>query len=271
MKASSLLGSLAAAGLFVTTHAQAQMLSHDSFSYAAGSTLAGQNGGTGFGAAYTANGAGLTTAAAGLTYTDANGKTLPAAGNAAALAGGNAGVFRTLSSTLGGGNGTVWVSFLEQVNGTTGYAGLSLFTGTGGTEHVFFGSGGAGGLPAINLESTGPGTGTGETALTTTGFVVAELQFGTAAAGGSGVTVRLFDNPTLGTQPATANLTESNATSFTFDTIRIQSGSDTGSVDEVRLGDTFADVAPVPEPTTTALSLLGGAGMLGFIIRRRVA
>ena len=270
MKASSLLGGLVAAGLFVTTHAQAQMLSHDSFSYAAGSTLAGQNGGTGFGAAYTANNGGLTTAAAGLTYIDANGKTLPTAGNAAALAGGNAGVFRTLSSTLGGGNGTIYVSFLEQVNATTAYAGLSLFTGTG-TEQVFFGSGGAGGLPAVNLESTGPGTGTGETALTTTGFVVAELQFGTAAAGGSGVTVRLFDNPTLGTQPATANYTASNATSFTFNSIRIQSGADTGSVDEVRIGDTYADVAPVPEPTTMALSLLGGAGMLGFVIRRRVA
>jgi hypothetical protein len=51
--------------------------------------------------------------------------------------------------------------------------------------------------------------------------------------------------------------------SFQFD----GGGADPGAIDEIRWGDSFADVTPfIPEPSTAILSLIGAAGLL---IRRR--
>jgi hypothetical protein len=51
--------------------------------------------------------------------------------------------------------------------------------------------------------------------------------------------------------------------SFQFD----GGGADPGAIDEIRWGDTFADVTPfIPEPSTVMLSMVGAAGLL---LRRR--
>jgi len=42
-----------------------------------------------------------------------------------------------------------------------------------------------------------------------------------------------------------------------------------GIYDEFRIGDTFADVAPVPEPASIALAIIGGTGVLALIRRRK--
>ena len=103
-------------------------------------------------------------------------------------------------------------------------------------------------------------------ASTSTTFLVYRITFGTL-----NDTIDLFVNPTLGgALPAAPNatLTTADNTFFpnAFNRIRVQSGDQAFTVDELRIGQSFADVAPVPEPSAT-LALLG-AGAL-FMGRRR--
>jgi len=88
--------------------------------------------------------------------------------------------------------------------------------------------------------------------------------------------VNLYIDPTgLG-----SGLAPSSAISSTWDgpgsissiTGLISVGPDSGSFawDEVRVGDTWADVSPIPEPSTYALLGLG-LGALFFLRRRRAA
>ena len=51
-----------------------------------------------------------------------------------------------------------------------------------------------------------------------------------------------------------------------FDTLFFSADQSAGVLDEIRVGATYADVSPVPEPSTTALIGLGG---LALILRRR--
>jgi hypothetical protein len=51
-----------------------------------------------------------------------------------------------------------------------------------------------------------------------------------------------------------------------FNTLFFSADQAVGVLDEIRIGATYADVTPVPEPTTTALLGLGG---LALILRRR--
>jgi uncharacterized protein (TIGR03382 family) len=75
-------------------------------------------------------------------------------------------------------------------------------------------------------------------------------------------------NPPPGaTPPAAASATKSDLDVGTITTIGFAAGADaTWTVDEVRIGSTFADVAPLPEPAAASLAGLAGLSLLG---RRR--
>ncbi len=249
-----LLGAIATATLFATTHsARAGLLAYDSFSYTAGQQLVGNNGGTGFGGAYTGSTAALVVSP-GSTYTDSSGKKLTVAGNAGPFAGNNNGVFRSLPNIPTTTGSTLYVSFLMQLNQNTEYAGLSFISGGG--ETLFLGR---------------PGNG----AAAGTGFGIDTNNNGGIRSTTGDATVlslrvfSLYVNPTLGTEPQIPSASITKQNQLNVDSFRIQSFNP-GTLDELRFGTTYADVTPfaVPEPTSVALVLLGGAGMVGVLRRR---
>jgi len=78
------------------------------------------------------------------------------------------------------------------------------------------------------------------------------------------------DSSTFGTlTPPTATATLSSITATAIDNVGFKAQSAAGGpyyVDNLLIGTTWADVTPVPEPSTLALA---GLGLLGLISARR--
>jgi hypothetical protein len=82
--------------------------------------------------------------------------------------------------------------------------------------------------------------------------------------------VTMFVNPTPGAAaPDVAGTVMSTTTDLALLNVHFYpgSGSNEGAIDEIRLGATYADVTPVPEPATMALVALGG--LMPLLRRRR--
>jgi PEP-CTERM motif-containing protein len=244
----------------VTASLFASPVAYEGFDYAAGAPLTGQNGGTGWNNAWTISGAGSTIRSPGLTYTDTNGVSLPVIGNTGSFAAANAGNFRIPSTSPETPGTTLYVSFigrLDAVNANN-YAGLSLFNG--GTETLFLGD------PNVptswGMDPKGGVASTGTTPVNIQEFLVYRIDFLASSA-----EIRLFENPLLGIEPAITAATAftTKTAALNWDNVRIQANQ-TGVIDEVRIGTTYADVAPVPEPASAALLALGLFAIAG---RRR--
>jgi hypothetical protein len=112
-----------------------------------------------------------------------------------------------------------------------------------------------------NIDSGDSGTLAGET----TYLIVGHAQWGANGAANDTVTLYLPGTDlTLGSAVAQSVGVVDQST---FDLINTNHGNGLSSRwDEIRIGATYADVSPVPEPTTTALLGLGG---LALILRRR--
>jgi len=257
---------LSSAGSFLTIAmlsalpARAALIASDQFTDTE-STLAGNTGGTGWSAAWT--GSGQTVVATSLQYTDSNGAILPTAGGAVNFGGNNTESFRVLTAGLGTDGTTIYMSFLAQI--TSGdYAGIALFNGT---NEVFF-AGKPFGATNFGYEKGGGGdrVTAANSPVTSLSLLVYKIEFGAGTTLGN-ERVSLFVNPTLGTEPTTISVSN-NFPTFAFDRIRISSGLNavTGQVDEFRMGTTYLDVAPVPEPSAALLSALG---VFGLAVRRR--
>jgi hypothetical protein len=254
---------VAAVTLLLAGRAMASLIVYDGFDYTAGTGIEGQGSGSGWGQAVwydnSGNGVNNTVTSPGFTYS-----AMPTAGNRVTTAGGNNGSFRFLGTQ--GGSGTLYVSFLVQraSGGSSGYGGLSLFTGNS-SEHLFIGQ--RFNQDVFGVERSGGGGANSGTTAATLSFLVARIDFN-----GANSSARLYVNPGLGSEPGTAQATLSGFSSFNFDTVRIQSGDPTFHFDELRIGTTYADVAPVPEPAVQALLLFaGGAALLGAARRWKFA
>jgi hypothetical protein len=176
---------------------------------------------------------------------------------------------RAIGATLGGANTDLWFSFLIVANRND--SGISLFTGA--TEQNFMGNGGGSGQ-TLGLQSPNINTGIAQSA--TTHFYV--LHMVTPAAGN--VTTTLYIDPavsSLGVGAAPAGSLYTNAATpdttrvpYAFDTVRLGAFNSAGTVrfDELRIGTTWADVSPVPEPSAAVGLLLGTGGMLARRRRR---
>jgi hypothetical protein len=204
------------------------------------------------------------TIVSGLTYPD-----LIAGNNALQQVNNGSGrSFVSFSSTLS--TGTKYVSFLIKGSGNSGgnWAGVylkgdnlkSLFAGFLGGFSSFQTSFGLGSVTSAGTAPTG-GTALGATAAlnnTNVHFIVLQIDFNTS---GANDTVRFYADPAAGTNaPGIA----ATATVSTFDVgnisgigLNLQGGSPNVTLDEIRVGSTYADVAGANLAPTipTALSL----------------
>lgn len=85
--------------------------------------------------------------------------------------------------------------------------------------------------------------------------------------------IQLWFNPNASDTLATADVTTSGTSSLnSFSMLGIRTANlaagETVSLKNLSVATSFAEVSPVPEPSTTAM-LLAGLGMMGFIARRR--
>ncbi len=258
------------------------LIAEETFSYAAGA-LTGKGGATGgFSGAWGGGSNSGTVLAAGLAYTG-----LQTSGGSVNLNGNSITNFRGFSATAAGtGSGSnVWLSFL--IASPANNSGLSFFNA--GTEQTFSGrvSGfggngnvgtlfynGASGRPLNNTAgantnvnfSASPAINTASTHF----FVLNIDQTGATPVYRGWVDPSASSFATGSTPTGGSTYTVNTNTQF-FNYTQIRLGVFTGTVaeatfDEIRLGDTWADVSPVPEPSSL---LLLSVGALGLLRRRR--
>lgn len=277
----SFLRVAAVAGLPVlASPAAGGLIVQESFDYAAG-PLAGNNGGTGFSAAWINKGTGATVSAPGLTHVS-----LSTSGNKA-LGATTISVARTFDSTgLTGDGATYWFSYLfaapDTVSTGTSASGLSFFSDVNGAYAQAGGFylncdvtsstnmkldtriGGTIG-PAVNVSGTNYHSGDPM-------LIVGRIRFSDQANRDS-LEVWL-DPPLTGSAP-----TGSPTVSYLNGNWGAVAPANTAVywskynapdrvIDEIRLGTSFADIAPVPEPGALGLAMLA-ATAAGFALRRR--
>lgn len=293
--------SVAAAILAAAPAAQAALIAYEGFDYSpatvytgtdgVGESILGYNGGTGWGAAW-ANNPALTNAgasmvaASGLTYSS-GGNTLVSAGYSAADNSGGAHSNQRQWFTTGGTSkavntimpaSSIWFSVLIRPVSATSAIRFDPFARTisgadAGTGFIF----NVAATPTIAAQ-VGVKTDSPTTVLGTAGggvtLVVGRVDFTnydtavTDSAGSTNGTVYIWANPAIGgsvpLDTAASSINGGVVLSNGLLTTRSNSGY-RGMFDEFRVGTTFADVTPVPEPT-----ILGLAGLAGtFLMSRR--
>ncbi|MCX7002903.1 MAG: hypothetical protein NTV22_06470 [bacterium] len=171
--------------------------------------------------------------------------------------------YREGASTGGnfGTNGPLYFSFLMKVSQTNQNARLVW----AGSNNEYIGYNGTDG----KLTIAGAGTSAGNVA----GSPDTTLIVGTASFADYGASaadyLRLWINPPLGGSLGTPNLTATNA-NYSLGSFTLRTGAaDILTVDEIRLGESLADVTPytvIPEPT-----LLGLLAIAGVVARKFIA
>jgi hypothetical protein len=198
---------------------------------------------------------------------------------------------------------TLWDGTTGGLNGTNLFASLLLNVSSIGTcqsnttsgNYVFSLRGGKGALIISNnannaanfnigLAGNGPGSGNiwdtngGNGYSVNTTFLIVLSHTNSALNGTGGWSSRLWINPVLGeTDPTTpGNLRSANfsVASGTNSTVIISNGNGNSDaaqrsmiyVDELRVGSTWADVTPIPEPATVGMVGLGA--LITLLVRR---
>lgn len=232
------------------TVTQRGLIAAESFVYPVGS-IVGRDGGVGFRGAYTGGGFAISNS---LTYTDTNGAALPTAGGRyVTLPNPYQPAFRDFETNgqpagvldagkFGAPDSIIYVGFLVRLDSPTnaflGFGGVSLFDGV--AERVFFGDCGFAGQLNWGVDRQ---LGSNNVRLSSvpvnssTHLLVGRIDFGVEAA-----TVRLYVDPPLNREPATASVTPFATPPFRFTTLRVASSPDGFSFDEIKLGTSYDDV-----------------------------
>lgn len=271
--------------LFLPLSASATLLLYDGFDYTAGS-LVGQNEGTGFKTAWANSG----TAAAssvisnGAEYTDSTGiQLLSHGGKVSVSATDTSGVFRTFDpiTAASGGTTTYWVSFLGNTSGmwtqTGGSYSAALVLRNGNTELLAVGAFGTTDAWRVRANGTTYSSATGIASSSSEAFIVMRIDIDTTTGGAD--SVYLWVDPALATTPSiaasTVSITGTNLwDSFSLSLLRIgtmDGGAHTSkaiTLDELRVGTDFANVAPIPEPAAQAI-MSGSLILMIAALRRR--
>ena len=242
---------------------QAQLLVYEPFNYPSGSFATGTTGtGTGETDNWTCGQSG--TIVPGLTYSG-----LPVSNNALSSGGGRQ--FISFANSLS--SGTTWISFLYTASGNMGGNIDGVYFPNGGTGLYFgFGlapySGTQGGFGLGSMTTTGSGA-TGAAPLAdsflgtygTTYMVAIEIQFNTS---GNNDTVTVYLNPVAGASApgvsATYTVSSFDVGTITGVGLNCQGGASI-TVDEIRVGDTYGDVAGYIAPPATPTGLTATQGV----------
>lgn len=280
----------ATVGLFLVLvtvpSARAQLVGYDGFDYSTGSGLNGLNGGLGWSA--TPAGAWFTASssfsiAAGSLIPPAPASSLAMTGNRLALA--PSAPFTTASRTFGSdlrtlsGTSDVWISFVitRTASATTGsFGGLVIGNEAGSgsaSGRLFIGDSGAASPAADSwsLERAGGGVLANSNYLisnTPTALLVARIQF---QPGPDNVQLYVNRPPGGGTpisNDAFLGSLDINPSNGSVTDFGVWYGGDGGyQIDEIRIGLTYADVTPVPEPGLLIITL--GVAVVGMCQVRR--
>jgi hypothetical protein len=242
---------------------EAALLFYEGFDYTTGSAIAGQGG-------WTTGSTSLTTAGTSLAFSD-----LVTSGGSASLASGNGNltINTGLTTPL---SGERWVSFvMQQTNGIVTFQQLAFVLGdTAGNQMIqvgtavsspnplFMGTGGSFTFFNGGIQQRFP---TGYTASAPAFFA---LKYDFTAA-----TISMFFNPTPGTAEAElialGTVSTTSSAQMSLGRIQIVAGNVySGNVllDEIRIGTSWADVSPIPEPS---VMVLFGLSLVGVVCFRR--
>ncbi len=250
----------------LSTGASAAQLLYEGFNYPTGTTnIAGQNGGTGWNGGWQAITGGADVAAGSLVA----GASAPAGydsislGNRCFLPNARR-VGRNLNTAAGGpfatagyvdGSGRVgatgkilYISFMQQANAATSFYEFEFHRGDLGDPGRIGGVGNDLGGSTVNLRTAGVQTAFG-TANTNVNFYVVRIDFQAV-----NDDVRVYMNPTSATEPATPTLTKLAASDMSFTGISFGAflSNRTVAHDEIRMGETWADVTSPPPPPPVA-------------------
>jgi hypothetical protein len=259
---------LMAAVLSGSRNAPGALLAYEPFDYSpAGADLNGRNGGFGFSGPWTPGGFNASVndnfdiASGSLSF-----QQLLTGGNRVTSLPTNAiaGLTRNLATPLGTAGETKYVSVLLRPEGQVGVGAFNGFFGLtleSPTEpEIYIGKPGSGVLDRYVVENRG-GEGQVPSNVTPTAnqtaLLVLKAQF-TA----TNDLFTLYVNPTPGAAEPSSGLLKNDANLGVVNGLTIYS---TGafSIDEIRLGDTFADVTPVPEPGAVTATCVLSCLLLG--------
>jgi hypothetical protein len=274
-----------AAALLWPLSVQAALLEYEGFDYPAalGSSLNGQNGGTGWGAAWADadNDTRIDSANTSLAYPAGVGFT--PSGSRIELTATDSSVQATralgTSMNLNSSSNVFYASALFQTSAVTGQtSGIDFFDGASNLRWRF-GINGAGNFFVGMDPNQASQLATSTTTLTpnTTYLLVSKMSTGTGTNGLDQVFLKVYDASSIvGNEPTLAewDLTASGGSSVTLISARLNMANGAGQTnyfDELRIGTTWADVVnpvPIPEPGTISL-LAAGVLALGYGWRRR--
>ena len=179
---------------------------------------------------------------------------------------GNQQAFRSFG--LQASTGTYWMGYIfNRVSGSgSSSLGISLFNGSN-QENSFVGQ--AGNVNYGFLAFFGDFTSTTPVVSGEATYLLARYVMDGNTLNPNSV-AHYWVNPDISAEPSTVDAANgsggTNFRAFAFDSMRLGSFGSQGTFDEIRLGTTFGDVAPVPEPTS---ALLIGSGLMMALGRRR--
>ena len=266
----------AAAGTLALTAASAAGvgIGEELFAYSAAVSVQGLNGGTGWSTDWSNSGSSNVVAATGLSYSDVNGDSLVTSGKALEVAGNSptdntANGFRNVSVT----GSEIWASTLIRVDGT-GNVALQLRDDSGDSSNndvsVRYSDGN---FDIITEEASNDINVTSGVSTTGTYLMVMQIVQDGVSAGND--EVNFWVDPDIG-GAAPAPTASMSSPGLSFENLNrvlipVFDGTDPFGeyiYDEIRVGTSFADVTPIPEPGSAALVGLGALLVLRKPTRR---
>lgn len=276
MRTHLLLPAILGAAVVANSTVQASLIAYDGFDYSPpGSDLNGDNGGFGFASGWATGGF---NASIHNNYDNAAGSlgfgALITSGQSVVTSAQNAisGLTRPLAAPLGDSGTTRYLSFLIEPRGIVHQGAFNGFFGVlferPAEPEVFMGKPGGGALDEYVIEDRG-GSGQFPSGVSvvadTTAFIVVKAQFGDL-----GDVFTMYVNPIPGGPEPSAGIVKTVDLGSVVGLTLYSTGAH--AVDELRLGETFADVTPVASNVPdSALGMIGGAVLLGVAICGRRA